>query len=88
VIAFKRGGLLETVISLDRSSAQQYPTGLFFSEQCAESLIAAVELYRKSHSQFRPQHIRQHAAKFSRERFKQEIAEYLDVCVDQFRRDR
>lgn len=83
VIGFKKGGLLETVITLDDSSPQQCPTGLFFSEQHAESLIAAIELYRKSQSKFRPDHIRQHAAKFSRERFKREIAAYLDACVDQ-----
>jgi glycosyltransferase involved in cell wall biosynthesis len=83
VIAFNRGGLLETVIGFDDSSSQQCPTGLFFSEQHAESLIAAVELYQKSRNKFRPDRIRQHAAKFSRERFKQEIAEYLDTCVNQ-----
>ena len=89
VIGFKKGGLLETMIGLDGSSSSQgYPTGLFFSEQRAETLIAAVELYQKSRGQFRPNHIRQHAAKFSRERFKQEIAEYLDACVNQFSRER
>jgi glycosyltransferase involved in cell wall biosynthesis len=88
VIGFKKGGLLETVIGLDGSSSQEYPTGLFFSEQHAESLIAAVELYQKSRGQFHPDPIRQHAAKFSRERFKQEIAEYLDACVSQFSRER
>jgi len=88
VIAFNKGGLLETVIGFDRASPQRYPTGLFFSEQRAESLIAAVELYQKSQSEFVPDQIRQHALKFSRERFKQEIAEYIDVCVNQFRRNR
>jgi glycosyltransferase involved in cell wall biosynthesis len=89
VIGFKKGGLLETVIGLDgSSSSQEYPTGLFFSEQRAESLIAAVELYQKSQGQFRPDQIRQHAAKFSRERFKQESAEYVDACVKQFCRNR
>jgi glycosyltransferase involved in cell wall biosynthesis len=89
VIGFKKGGLLETVIGLDGSSSSQgYPTGLFFYEQRAESLIAAVELYQKSQGQFRPEHIRQHAAKFSRERFKQESAEYIDACVKRFRGNR
>jgi glycosyltransferase involved in cell wall biosynthesis len=82
VIGFKKGGLLETVIGLDDSSPLQCPTGLFFSEQHAESLIAAVELYQRSQGQFRPDHIQQHAAKFSRERFKREIAAYLDARLD------
>ena len=88
VIGYGKGGLLETVIGFDRASPQRYPTGLFFSEQRAESLIAAVELYQKSQSEFVPDQIRQHALKFSRERFKQEMAEYIDVCVNQFRRNR
>jgi glycosyltransferase involved in cell wall biosynthesis len=89
VIGFKKGGLLETVIGLDgSSSSQEYPTGLFFSEQRAESLIAAVELYQKSQGRFRSDRIRQHAAKFSRERFKQETAQYVDACVKQFCRNR
>jgi glycosyltransferase involved in cell wall biosynthesis len=89
VIGFKKGGLLETVIGLDgSSSSQEYPTGLFFSEQRAESLIAAVELYQKIRGQFHPDHIRQQAAKFSRERFKKESAEYLDACVSRFSRER
>jgi glycosyltransferase involved in cell wall biosynthesis len=88
VIGFKKGGLLETVIGLDGSSSQEYPTGLFFSEQRAESLIAAVELYQKSQGRFRSDRIRQHAAKFSRERFKQETAQYVDACVKQFCRNR
>jgi glycosyltransferase involved in cell wall biosynthesis len=74
VIAFGRGGLLETVIGLDARSAGQPPTGIFFSEPRAESLIGAVELYQKSRGEFQPETIRGHALKFSRERFKEEIA--------------
>jgi glycosyltransferase involved in cell wall biosynthesis len=89
VIGFKKGGLLETVIGLDGSaSSEEHPTGLFFSEQSAESLIAAVELYQKSQGRLCPDRIRQHAAKFSRERFKQETGQYVDACVKQFCRNR
>jgi glycosyltransferase involved in cell wall biosynthesis len=83
VIGYGKGGLLETVIDLD-GLPKRYPTGLFFSAQNASSLIAAVKLYRELQSEFRPDRIRQHAAKFSRERFKREITEYLDVCLKQF----
>jgi glycosyltransferase involved in cell wall biosynthesis len=83
VIGYGKGGLLETVVGLD-GLPERYQTGLFFSAQNASSLIAAVKLYRKLQSEFRPDRIRQHAAKFSRERFKREITEYLDVCLKQF----
>ena len=83
VIGYEKGGLLETVIGLD-GLPERYPTGLFFSAQNASSLIAAVKLYQERQSEFRPDRIRQHAAKFSRERFKREITEYLDLCLKQF----
>lgn len=83
VIAFGRGGLLETVIGLDGASAGPDPTGIFFTEQRAASLIAAVELYEKRRGEFHPEALRQHASKFSRERFKQEIAAYVDGCLTQ-----
>ena len=88
VIAFNKGGLRETVIELDGSSPERQPTGLFFSDQQTESLMDAIELYQKNRGEFHPEQIRQHAAKFSRERFKLEMAEYIDVCVDQFCRNR
>ena len=83
VIAFQRGGLLETVVGLNGSSAGQHPTGVFFAEQRAESLIAAVELYEKNRAAFHPETMRRHAAKFSRERFKQEIAAYIEGYLTQ-----
>jgi glycosyltransferase involved in cell wall biosynthesis len=86
VIALNRGGLLETVVGLDGPSPAGPPTGLFFSEQRAESLAAAVELYQRRRDEFLPDKIRQHAGKFSRERFKQKIAEAIGVCVNHFHR--
>ena len=86
VIGYGRGGLLETVVGLDRSSSGSAPTGVFFPEQSAASLIAAIEFYQKHQREFRPQQIRQHAHRFSRERFKREIAGFLDVWLKQFRR--
>jgi glycosyltransferase involved in cell wall biosynthesis len=85
VIGYGKGGLLETVVSLNDSLSGRDPTGLFFAEQNADGLIAAVELYQRLQDGFRPDRIRQHAAKFSRERFKLEIAEYLDNCMKDFR---
>lgn len=84
VIAFKRGGLLETVIGLEDSRSD--PTGIFFTEQNASSLIAAVRLYERNRQRFNPKSIRNHALSFGRERFKQEIADYISKCLSQ-RRD-
>jgi glycosyltransferase involved in cell wall biosynthesis len=86
VIGYGRGGLLETVVGLDRSSSGSAPTGVFFPEHNAASLIAAIEFYQRRQGEFHPHQIREHALKFSRARFKQEIAEYLDARFKQFRR--
>ena len=88
VIAFNKGGLCETVIGLDGASPERPPTGLFFSDQQTESLMNAIEHYQKNRGEFHPEQIRRHAANFSRERFKLEMAEYIDVCVNQFCRNR
>ncbi|RJQ44269.1 MAG: glycosyltransferase family 4 protein [Gaiellales bacterium] len=67
VIGFGRGGLTESVV--------EGRTGLFFEEPTAESLIEAVS--RFSMGSFDARKISRHAEKFSRERFKQEIAAFV-----------
>ena len=83
VIAYQKGGLLETVIGLTQASEAQSPTGIFFPEQRAESLIEAIELFRRNRAAFDPRQLRRHAEKFSRQRFKQEIALYVEHCLKQ-----
>jgi glycosyltransferase involved in cell wall biosynthesis len=87
VIAFKRGGLLETVVGLDCTIPAAHPTGVFFDDQCVDGLIAAVRLYEENKHQFNPDHIREHASKFGRDRFKREIVEHVERCLSQYRGD-
>ncbi len=81
VIAFKRGGLLETVIGLDEAASPASPTGIFFTDQNAASLIAAVRQFERHRDRFEPERIRAHARQFGRDRFKREIADYIDDCL-------
>ncbi|MBF5059042.1 glycosyltransferase family 4 protein [Candidatus Neptunochlamydia vexilliferae] len=68
VIAFGKGGALETVIEGE--------TGLFFREQTVPSLIEAIEAFeRKS---FDPKRIRAHAETFRKERFKEEFQAFVE----------
>jgi glycosyltransferase involved in cell wall biosynthesis len=76
VIAYGRGGALETVLPLESNRAKP-ATGIFFSESSAESLIRAIELFQKNREQFEPATMRRHAGKFSDERFKAEISDYI-----------
>lgn len=74
VIAFGKGGALETVIN-DGVNA----TGKFFYEQTAESLIKAVEDFENT--KFDPVSIRNHALKFDRVLFKDKIQKYIEEKV-------
>jgi glycosyltransferase involved in cell wall biosynthesis len=80
VIAYGRGGALETVLPLEDGDASP-ATGIFFSEPSAESLIAAVELFQGNRERFEPATIRRHACKFSRERFKAQMSDYIATRV-------
>jgi len=76
VIAYGRGGALETVLPLGTGSITP-ATGILFPQASAESLMAAIEFYQKHRERFEPATIRRHAAKFSGERFKTQISDYI-----------
>lgn len=69
VIAFRRGGALETVV--------EGRTGLFFNEQSAASLEQALLDFENIEHSFDPAKIAEHARQFSRAEFKRRIGEIL-----------
>jgi len=75
VIAYGRGGTLETIISYDQrgSIKGDTPTGLFFYEQNIDSLINAVEQFGRIEREFDPVAIRNHTLKWDTEIFKERI---------------
>jgi glycosyltransferase involved in cell wall biosynthesis len=70
VIAFGRGGATETVCEGE--------TGLFFQQQSAESIVAAVEAFESHRHEFEPELIRANAKRFGSERFQQEFSELVE----------
>jgi glycosyltransferase involved in cell wall biosynthesis len=70
VIAYKAGGALETVI--------EGITGLFFEEQSAGSLIAAINRFNDSSDCFRHNDMVDNAQKFSKERFRKSFQEFVE----------
>jgi len=76
VIAYGRGGALETVIPGQ--------TGLFFYQQEREDIIAAVREFEVSRSRFKPERIRENALRFSTERFLKEFREYMERTLDDY----
>lgn len=71
VIAYKAGGALETVID--------NLTGKFFEEQTWEALADTVIRFKPE--EFDPEKIRQHSKKFSKERFKEEIKNFIEKLI-------
>jgi len=76
VIAYGRGGALETIIPYDRSR-EDTPTGLFFYEQTVDSLMDGVERFLKIEKEFDPLAIRNHTMKWDTEVFKKRIKNKL-----------
>lgn len=72
VIAFGKGGALETVI--------ENKTGIFFDKQETQSLCNAIEKFENMYSMdlFNPLEILNHAKTFSVERFKKEIMDVIN----------
>jgi glycosyltransferase involved in cell wall biosynthesis len=71
VIAFGKGGSLETVIDGE--------TGIFFNEQTVDSLFEAITRFDASH--FDPLRIRAHAEGFSEVRFRAEFRAFVQGAV-------
>ena len=83
VIAYGRGGALETIVPLNGSGGAP-PSGIFFDEHTVQILIRAVRLFEENRQHFSSAAIRQHACRFSRERFKAEISDYIQKCFDRW----
>ncbi len=74
VIAFGKGGALETV----NSNLSRQPTGIFFNQQNIESVIGAVNIFEKDIDLYLPENCRKNALKFSNQRFQNEIDWYVN----------
>jgi glycosyltransferase involved in cell wall biosynthesis len=71
VIAFRRGGALDTV--------KENVTGLFFDEQTPESLIAAMEKFERNEVTFSGREVfKNHVLQFSKSAFTGRIKKIID----------
>jgi glycosyltransferase involved in cell wall biosynthesis len=69
VIAFGKGGSLETIRSLEN----QHPTGVFFEQQTVDSLVEAVNVFVRNQDSIEPSNCRSNALRFSEMRFKRKL---------------
>ena len=82
VIAYAKGGALETVVGWPAPEA----TGIFFDEQTPEALEAAVRLFEDREDDFEPEVCRRNAERFGRERFQVEFRDAVGELWGRFQR--
>lgn len=75
VIAFGKGGALETVRDIERHPNEA--TGIFFEEQTKDHLLQAVKNFETLKNKITPEACRRNAERFSPERFRDEIASFV-----------
>jgi glycosyltransferase involved in cell wall biosynthesis len=80
VVAFGRGGALETVVPLPGTGSVtgggSSATGVFFFTQSVDSLVEAMEACERRRTEFDPHAIRDHVAAFDRRLFKERMNAY------------
>lgn len=79
VIAFGRGGSLETVRGLDK----EYPTGVFFVNQTVYDVCDAINKFEEQ-KVITAENCHKHARKFSEERFREEFKQFVESKYQKF----
>lgn len=81
VIAFGKGGALESVASIDGTSPRSRATGIFFYEQSPEATADAILRFESCERFFQPQAIRDRARRFGSEHFCRNFRELVDSTL-------
>ena len=74
VIAYGKGGALETVRGLDKGNS----TGIFFEAQTVDSIVQAVERFEQEEYKITAENCRKNAEKFGIIGFKRSFKKYID----------
>lgn len=81
VIAYGRGGALETIRGLDHEK----PTGSFFLSQDGAGIAEAVRVFERNADRISPLDCWHNAQRFSSEIFRETYASYVERCWEVFR---
>lgn len=83
VIAFRKGGSLETIRGLDDAR----PTGLFFAEQSVLSLQEAVATFEREAGRIDAAACHENALRFRADRFRREFGDFVRDRYERFRKE-
>ena len=86
VLAFGKGGALETVIG---AQGEDVPpgraTGVFFAEQSVDSITEAIGTFEAVEQQFSPRFIRTHAERFDKRQFRDKMSTFVAAKLEEYR---
>lgn len=74
VIAFAKGGALETINGLDHAE----PTGVFFDEQSSDAIVAAIKKFEDNRNLIKAENCEANARRFSIDIFKQNFTNFIE----------
>ena len=80
VIAYQKGGVLETV--------KEGKTGMFFQEQSVKAIYRAIEEFKGIEEGFDRQEIREHSKQFSTKKFEEKFQRIVNQSIDDYQRKR
>lgn len=83
VIAFAKGGALETVVGVRQNSNN--PTGVFFYEQTIASIENALLFFEEQYELFKAENCHKNALRFSDEMFRQQFKAFINEKINVFR---
>lgn len=75
VIAYCRGGALETVCGLDSDK----PTGVFFKEQNVANIVEAVNMFEKNEGMITAENCRENAERFGTKHFVKQFRSFVEA---------
>ncbi|SMB29429.1 conserved hypothetical protein [Serratia proteamaculans] len=84
VIAFGKGGVLETV----RPYGTSRPTGIFFKEQSVGSIVEAIKEFEQVGDSILQEDCRLNAERFSEARFRKEVGDYVQEKWQEFEKSK
>jgi len=85
VIAFARGGVLETVKGFyaDAPAPAEMSCGVFFREQSTDSLVEAIRAFEAAENRFSPFFISQQAERFDEAHFKEKFRQFVSEKLEE-----
>ena len=87
IIAFGKGGILDTVNCLTKKNENKISTGLLFRKQNSLDIFDTIDWFedKKIWKEFNPQTLNNYAQKFSKKNFTKKFDYFINKCWEQFK---